>query len=116
MDGLDTECKRMLQELAEEYRFQILAMEVMLDRIHLLVDCRPQFFISNMIKIMKGNLARQMFLAHPELKQELWGGHLWNPSYCAVTVSDRSREQVLAYIESQTENKSSRKRKSKREN
>ena len=106
----------MLQELAEEYRFQILAMEVMPDHIHLLVDCRPQFFISNMIKIMKGNLARQMFLAHPELKQELWGGHLWNPSYCAVTVSDRSREQVLACIEIQKENESSRKRKSKREN
>ena len=116
VDGLDTECKRMLQELAEEYRFQILAMEVMPDHIHLLVDCRPQFFISDMIKIMKENRARQMFLAHPELKQELWGGHLWNPSYCAVTVSDRSREQVLAYIESQKENKSSRKRKSKREN
>ena len=42
MDGLDTECKTMLQELAEEYRFQILAMEVMPDHIHLLVDCRPQ--------------------------------------------------------------------------
>ena len=63
------------------------------DHIHLLVDCKPQFFISDMIKIMKGNLARQMFLVHPELKQQLWGGHLWNPSYCAVTVSDRSREQ-----------------------
>ena len=60
-------------------------------------------FISDMIKIMKGNLARQMFLAHPELKQELWGGHLWNPSYCAVTVSDRSRDQVMAYIEGQKE-------------
>ena len=90
--------------------------EKKVDHIHLLVDCRPQFFISDMIKIMKGNRARQMFLAHPELKQELWGGHLWNPSYCAVTVSDRSREQVLAYIESQKENESSRKRKSKREN
>jgi len=44
-----------------------------------------------MIKIMKGNLARRMFLVHPELKNELWGGHLWNPSYCAITVSDRSR-------------------------
>ena len=43
MDGLDTECKRMLQELAEEYRFQILAMEVMPDHIHLLVNCKPQF-------------------------------------------------------------------------
>ncbi len=73
------------------------------DHIHLLVDCKPQFFISDMIKIMKGNLARQMFLVHPELKQKLWGGHLWNPSYCAVTVSDRSREQVLAYIEGQKE-------------
>ena len=93
----------MLQDLAEEYRFQILAMEVMPDHIHMLVDCRPQFYISDMIKIMKGNLARQMFLLHPELKKELWGGHLWNPSYYAVTVSDRSREQVSAYIEGQKE-------------
>ena len=42
-DGLDTECKEMLQKLAEEYRFQILAMEVMPDHIHLLVNCKPQF-------------------------------------------------------------------------
>ena len=93
----------MLQDLAEEYRFQILAMEVMPDHIHMLVNCRPQFYISDMIKIMKGNLARQMFLLHPELKKELWGGHLWNLSYCAVTVSERSREQVSAYIEGQKE-------------
>ena len=64
----------MLQEIAQEYQFRILAMEVMPDHIHLLLDCKPQFFISDMIKIMKGNLARQLFLAHPELKRELWGG------------------------------------------
>ena len=38
-DGIDAECKEMLYDLAEEYRFQILAMEVMPDHIHLLVDC-----------------------------------------------------------------------------
>ena len=70
-DGIDLECKEMLESLAQEYKFQILAMEVMPDHIHLLVDCRPQFYISDMIKIMKGNLARQMFLLHPELKKEL---------------------------------------------
>ena len=102
-NGIDAECKKMLYELAEEYKFRILAMEVMPDHIHLLLDCKPQFFISDMIKIMKGNLARQLFLSHPELKQELWGGHLWNPSYCAVTGSDRSRDQVMAYIEGQKE-------------
>ena len=42
-EGIDTECKEMLQELAEEYKFQILAMEVMPDHIHLLVNCKPQF-------------------------------------------------------------------------
>ena len=102
-DGIDIQCKEMLTELADQYSFQILAMEVMPDHIHLLVDCRPQFFISDMIKIMKGNIARQLFLSHPELKQQLWGGHLWNPSYCVVTVSERSKEQVLSYIEGQKE-------------
>ena len=43
-NGLDAECKKMLYELAEEYRFQILAMEVMPDHIHLLLDCKPQIF------------------------------------------------------------------------
>ena len=70
-DGIDTECKKMLQDLAEEYKFQILAMGVMPDHIHLLVNCKPQFYVSDMIKIMKGNLARRMFLVHPEVKADI---------------------------------------------
>lgn len=97
-DGIDTECKEMLCDLAEEYKFQILAMEVMPDHIHLLVDCRPQFYISDMIKIMKGTLPGRCFL-RIRTEERALGGHLWNPSYCAVTVSDRSREQVCSYIE-----------------
>ena len=42
-------------------------------------------------------------VSYPESMKELWGGHLWNLSYCVVTVSERSREQVLAYIEGQKE-------------
>ena len=67
------------------------------------LDCKPQFRISDMVKILKGNTARWMFMEHPGLKGQLWGGHLWNPSYCAVTVSDRSREQVTRYINTQKE-------------
>ena len=102
-DGVDTDCKSLLQELAREYRFQIMAMEVMPDHIHLLIDASPQFCIPDMIKIMKGGIARKLFLLHPQMKKKLWGGHLWNPSYCVVTVSDRSREQIIHYIESQKE-------------
>ena len=106
----DMTLKQILQKICEDYGYRIKALEVMPDHIHLLLDCKPQFFISDMIKIMKGNLARQMFLAHPELKKELWGGHLWNPSYCAITVSDRSRDQVLAYIEGQKEKEKEKKK------
>ena len=70
-DGIDMECREMLNVLAEEYRFRITAMEVMPDHIHLLVDCRPQFYIPDMVKIMKGNLARWLFIRHPELKKVL---------------------------------------------
>ena len=102
-DGVDEDLKKMLVKLGEEYSFTILAMEVMPDHVHLLLDCKPQFLISDMVKILKGNTARWLFLDHPEFKQSLWGGHLWNPSYCAVTVSDHSRSQVEQYIKKQKE-------------
>ena len=76
-------------------------MEVMPDHIHMLIHAKPQLRLSDAIKIMKGNSARWLFLAHPEIKKQLWGGHLWNPSYCVVTVSDRSHDQVKRYIETQ---------------
>jgi len=102
-DGIDTEIKEYLQKMSEEYEFTIVAMEVMPDHIHMLVDCKPQFFPSDMVKILKGNTARWLFMNHPELKKELWGGHLWNPSYCIVSVSERSFDMVKQYIENQKE-------------
>ncbi len=101
--SVEQHLKEHLMALAEDYDFTITAMEIMPDHIHMLVDCKPQFFPSDMVKILKGNTARWLFMQHPELKQNLWGGHLWNPSYCIVTVSDRSLEKVEQYISSQKE-------------
>ncbi len=103
VDGVDDDCKALLLSIAEEYRFEIRAMEVMPDHIHLLLNTSPQFYIPDMIRIMKGVLARKLFQMHPEIKEKLWKGHLWNPSYCIVTVSERSREMVEKYIEEQKE-------------
>ena len=90
-----------LKTTAEELGITIDAMEVMPDHIHMLIQAKPQIRLSDAIKILKGNSARWLFMAHPEVKKQLWGGHLWNPSYCIVTVSDRSHDQVKHYIESQ---------------
>ena len=80
---------------------KVIAMEIMSDHIHLLVNCKPQLRLSDAIKILKGNTARWLFLKYPEIKKQLWGGHLWNPSYFVATVSDRTLEQIEHYINNQ---------------
>ena len=99
----EVECavREELLSLAERYKFTVTAMEIMPDHVHLLIDCSPQFNIPDMLRVMKGVTARRLFLRTPEIKTRLWGGHLWNPSYCVVTVSDRTERQVRSYIESQ---------------
>jgi len=99
--GIDTDLKDMLDVCAAQVGCTISEMEVMPDHVHLLLTCGPQLFIPTAVKIFKGNTARWLFLKRPGLKAELWGGHLWNPSYCIVTVSDRSEQQVQEYIRSQ---------------
>ena len=102
-DNIETDVKTYLIDILKSLDMDVIAMEVMPDHIHLLVSCKPQLRLSDAIKILKGNIARWLFIKHPEIKKQLWGGHLWNPSYFVVTVSDRSYEQVKQYINSQKE-------------
>ena len=99
--AIEQEISEYLKETAKNLQIEIVAMEIMPDHIHILADCKPQLRLSDAIKVLKGNTSRWLFLAHPEIKKKLWGGHLWNPSYFVATVSDRSREQVTEYIMNQ---------------
>ena len=47
----------------------------------------------------KGVFARLLFQEFPELKQRLWGGHLWAPSYYVGTAGNVSAEAIKNYIE-----------------
>ena len=98
---IEQDVKNYLLETLKSLDMDVLAMEIMPDHIHLLVNCKPQLRLSDAIKILKGNIARWLFLSHPEIKKQLWDGHLWNPSYFVATVSDRTLEQVKSYIDDQ---------------
>lgn len=99
--NIEADVKDYLLKTLKSIDMTPIAMEIMPDHIHLLVDCKPQLRLSDAIKIRKGNTARWLFLKHPERKKQLWGGHLWNPSYFVATVSDRTLEQVKHYIDDQ---------------
>lgn len=99
--GLENEAADYIKETANALQMDIIAMEIMPDHIHILANCKPQLRLSDAIKVLKGNTSRWLFMAHPEIKQQLWGGHLWNPSYFVATVSERSKEQIVTYIQNQ---------------
>lgn len=100
-DHIDTDLKSLLQQIADDNDFTIVEMESDVDHIHLLIECKPQHYIPNIVKALKGVSARLLFKAHPELKDRLYKGHLWNPSYFISTVSDRSERQIKEYIQNQ---------------
>lgn len=101
--SIEQSVKEILKQIALEHKFSIVTMETAQDHIHLLVDCSPQHYIPNIMKSLKGISARHMFKFHPELREVLWGGFLWNPSYYVGTVSETTEEQIKRYINSQKE-------------
>ncbi|QBP42041.1 IS200/IS605 family transposase [Paenisporosarcina antarctica] len=98
---VDKRLKEILQQIATDNDFTLAEIESDLDHIHLLVDCTPQHSIPSMIKALKGVSARLIFKEFPQLKKQLWGGHLWNPSYFVATVSEQTEEQIRHYIQNQ---------------
>ena len=91
-----------LQKIASDNEFSIVEVNTDLDHIHLLIDCKPQHYIPNIIKALKGVSARLLMLEYNvELKKKLWGGHLWNPSYFIATVSENTEEQIKNYVKNQ---------------
>lgn len=102
-DKIEQRLVDILHKIAAENGFVIQEINGDLDHIHLLIECSPQHYIPDMIKALKGVSARLLFKQYPELKKQLWGGHLWNPSYFVATVSEHTEEQIRNYIHSQKE-------------
>lgn len=102
-DKIEQRLVEILQKIAEENGFVIQEINGDLDHIHLLIECSPQHYIPDIIKALKGVSVRLLFKQYPELKKQLWAGHLWNPSYFVATVSENTEEQIRNYIRSQKE-------------
>jgi putative transposase len=98
---IEQDLKNFFLKLAEVNGFQIETIEIVSDHVHLLLNCTPQHHIPDLLKTIKGPSARFLFKKYPELKKQLWGGHLWNPSYFVSSIGEASEDAIKKYIESQ---------------
>ena len=93
--------KELLTQIADEKGFDLEAMEVMPDHVHVFVSAHPKISPSYIVKMLKGISGRKLFIEFPELKGKLWKGHLWNSSFYLETVGSVSEEAIKKYIEKQ---------------
>ena len=93
-----------LHKISQDNGFSIVEINTDKDHVHLLVDCSPQHYIPDILKALKGVSARMLMKQYgSELRKQLWGGHLWNPSYFVATVSENTEQQIIEYINRQKE-------------
>lgn len=99
---IERELLSILKKIADDNEFYIEEVNTDLDHIHLLISCSPQHYIPNMMKAMKGVSARLLMKKFGDtLKSQLYGGHLWSPSYFIATVSENTEQQAIEYIQKQ---------------
>jgi putative transposase len=88
-----------LRRLCQENGWEIGALNVQEDHVHLFLSALPSVAPSLIANTLKGITARQVFKQYPEVKQQLWGGSFWSRSYYVGTVGDMTEETVKKYIE-----------------
>ena len=72
------------------------------DYVHLLVEYPATVALSRLVNSLKGVSSRMLRAREfPEVQRRLWGGHLWSPSYFAVSCGGAPIEIVRQYIEDQ---------------
>jgi len=93
--------KELNEEIAGKREVTIHEQEVNPDHVHLFVTAHPKWSPSQLAKIFKGVSARFLFERFPELKNQLYKGHLWNPSFYIGTVGDVTKDVIRKYVEMQ---------------
>jgi len=72
------------------------------DHVHLMVCCPPKLSITVLVGKLKGKSSyflRKEFWK--DVKNKLWGGRFWSPSYCAVSCGGAPLDVVKQYIADQ---------------
>ncbi len=86
-----------LNEIAEDKGFEILALEVCPDHIHLFVSIPPAVAVSQAVKYFKGISARKILIQYPQIRPHKES--LWSPSYYVGTAGHVSADTIKHYIE-----------------
>ena len=99
-EDIRDKAKEIFEKISRNHGFEIDAMEIGEDHVHILLSFLPRYSIARVVGMLKSISASVIFKELPEVKKELWGGEFWEDGYFARTVGDKvTAETIRSYIE-----------------
>ncbi len=97
--AIEKRFKELAYEIAEQYEFEIVELEVMPDHVHALISCNPRFWIMNCLRKLKWITARKLREEFDELVRR--APSLWTHSSFIASVGEVELSTVQTYIQNQ---------------
>ena len=94
--------EELFREIAQQCEFEIDAMEVMSDHVHIFLSAPPRYSPAKIVEVLKSVSAKKVFEEFPWLAKDLWAGEFWSDGYFVRTVGDKvTSELIRKYIKYQ---------------
>ncbi len=93
---------KILRQLCENKKVEIIEAEACPDHIHLLVSIPPNLSVASFVGYLKGKSALMIFDRHANLKYKYGNRHFWCRGYYVDTVG-KNKKIIAEYIRNQLE-------------
>ena len=101
-ETLDQALRDVCIEISDRYEMTFIEIGCDGDHVHFLIQSVPAYSPTKIATILKSITAREIFRRCPEVKKQLWGGHLWTSGYFVSTVGKHGNEKVIEnYVKNQ---------------
>ncbi len=94
--------QQIFESVCSDFEAQLVEFDGENDHVHLLVNYPPKVSISKLVNSLKGVSSRMIRRKnYPSIREKLWGGALWSPSYFAGSCGGAPISIIRQYIEQQ---------------
>ena len=95
--------KALLADTAAQHDIDLLALETMIDHVHLLIRLKANQNLSKCLNLLKGASARRIFQEMPDIKLDAQADHFWQKRFGSKLVPLGAVPTLRRYIETQKE-------------
>ncbi len=86
--------RELVRQTCDRFDIHILRGVVSKDHVHILVSAPPNISPSDIMRRLKGRVARKVFDEFSYLKKRYWGRHFWVRGYFCITSGELAKDMI----------------------